>query len=156
MPSLHRDSLPFVPNWQKGYAVLVITCITHDIVFMYNVRTYMHMVWPLHVHVCMPLTIQLCINMHIHITCILNILSFTCSSRVHFARQPVSVDGGNRSREHSMDTSSSEYETPSVESGAMSTIGEEEFSRVRMHSQNQDLLAEVLVKDKEKVRSREE
>ena len=53
-----------------------------------------------------------------------------------------------------MNTSSSEYETPSVESGFMPSLGEEEeFSRVKMHSKNQDLLAEVLVKDKEKVRT---
>ena len=52
---------------------------------------------------------------------------------------------GSKAQEHNMDTSSSEYETLSVESGVLSAIGEEEeFSRVRMHGKNQDLLAEVL------------
>ena len=80
-------------------------------------------------------------------------LCYFCSSKVQFARQPLSLDSGSKAREHNMDTSSSEYETPSVESGVLSAIGEEEeFSRVRMHGKNQDLLAEVLEKDKDTVR----
>ena len=52
-----------------------------------------------------------------------------------------------------MDTSSSEYETPSVKSGVMSAIREEEeFSYVRMCSKNWDLVADVLGKDKDMVR----
>ena len=47
----------------------------------------------------------------------------------------------------------SEYETPSVENGVLSASGEEEeFSHVKMHRKNQDLLAEVLEKDKGTVR----
>ena len=38
-----------------------------------------------------------------------------------------------------MDTRSSEYETPSVESDVLSAIGED--SHVRMHGKNQNLLA---------------
>ena len=65
----------------------------------------------------------------------------------------VSLDSGSKVREHNMDNSSSEYETPSVESRVLSAIGEEEeFCRVRMHGKNQDLLAEVLEKDKDMVR----
>ena len=54
-----------------------------------------------------------------------------------------------------MDTSSSEYDTPSVESGLISVLEEEEeFSRVKMHNKNQDLVAEVMEKEKDTVRPR--
>ena len=80
-------------------------------------------------------------------------LCYFCSSKDQFACQPLSLDSGSKAREHNMDTSNSEYETPSVESGVLSTIREEEeFSCVRMHGKNQDLLAEVLEKAKDAVR----
>ena len=74
---------------------------------------------------------------------------------MQFARQPMSLDSG-KARELNMDTSSSEYETPSVESGGLISVieEEEEFSRVRMHNKNQDLVAEVMEKDKDTVRTR--
>ena len=50
-------------------------------------------------------------------------LCYFCSSKVQFARQPLSLDSGSKAREHNMDTSSSEYETLSVESGVLSAIG---------------------------------
>ena len=80
-------------------------------------------------------------------------LCYFCSSKVQFARQPLSLDSGSKAQEHNMDTRSSEYETLSVENGVLSATREEEgFSHVKMHDKNQDLLAEVLEKDKGTVR----
>ena len=55
-----------------------------------------------------------------------------------------------KTREHNIDTSSSEYETRlSMEKGVLSAIGkEEEFSHVKVHGKNQDLLAECWRKTK--------